>query len=102
MPGEPNHISLVEDTVTCIKGYLRDVNETISITSNSKNNKHLENLVFDTRLNDEPAGTEITYIKNMINLRLKKLEKKDKGNSTNTTAQTTYFFGSKYQVCLKF
>ena len=24
--GEPNHISLVDDTITCLKGQLRDIN----------------------------------------------------------------------------
>ena len=39
--GEPNHISLADDTVTCLKGYLREVNEAIIITSNNKESSKL-------------------------------------------------------------
>jgi hypothetical protein len=53
--GEPNRIELSNSKVLCLNGFLRENNEEIIISTNSDNQKKLNTLIMQAKINDVKA-----------------------------------------------
>lgn len=92
LAGEPNHIELSNEKVSCIFGHLREQNEEILLSVNNDNQGIFNHLIFNAKLRGNQEVNYTTKVhKNLLSLTL----------IDPNPRQNNFLDASSYSVCMK-